>query len=156
MDITLKQTEIELAVKEYIKNKFGADIPKVELATGRGAAGITATMSLTPDTQFSIGANTMTKLADKPKTETMPFVADKPAPEVEPIKKEAAAATAQPVKEAPVEIITEPVVQKVEPTPFIEEAEPEVGAAPSAGLFASAPPVSEAAATTADTLFPSS
>lgn len=77
MQITLDQSDIETAVKEYIKTTFNVEVPSVDIGGTKGK--LSAVVNLAPDKVIQLGAAELEILGDKPKENKKLF--KKPAKE---------------------------------------------------------------------------
>ena len=116
MKLMLDNADFELAVKEYIQNKFGVEVPEVDISGTKGK--LTAMVSLDPDVEINVGPAKLTKLAKKPeRTLELGGKAEKEVVEEELIEKEP-----DPVKEEK----EEAPFSTGKDTELVEEEEPVV------------------------------
>lgn len=156
MQITLDKNDIDLAVKTYMKDKFGIEASSIEFSGTKDK--MVAAISLAVDTTVKLGEAEITILGDKPvvKLSVTPKAITKVEPktvEAKPIAQVAKEIIAEPI----VEVVVEPVVEVIaEPVSLSVQAiaepvkEEPVVAAPTSALFAT--PVSNEVAEPTDTL----
>jgi len=152
MQITLDKNDIDLAVKTYMKDKFGIEASSIEFSGTKDK--MVAAISLAVDTTVKLGEAEIIILGDKPvvKLSVTPKAITKVEPktvEAKPIAQVAKEIIAEPIVEPVVEVIAEPVSLSVQAIAEPVKEEPVV-AAPTSALFAT--PVSNEVAEPTDTL----
>ena len=124
MQITLNQTEVENAVREYITNQgltFGSGTPEVTLVAGRAPTGITASIEFSNVVVAPQVPADLPELPNKPEVDLAAFKPDSPVaptPKAKPAVKKPTTPKAAPT---PKEVV-EPVKETTPPSALFDEA----------------------------------